>query len=708
MPQNKRSPSPQQLLVFTNQLHIKLPTDYAKLLQAYSIWRYRLSPSQERYRRYQAKPGMFYPSFTNAYKDQIDRPFYYFSYDEPQASLYTLLPTGHSAKPWTYHFGNPSQVAAEEITAELVDPDELKPHVLLKLMLALCFYEHSDRERERRVSQSKFYLRVKGPASGKSLTAVEVKPQVDSAGDLHTLTVKVEANTFLKIDSAKVGNTSLGTYYEQFTSLGHTYLRQLRPSHVATFAGAVYAKKTFDGKRTTAVWHHNGNKAEPDKYRESRSYQVRHVQERLHEFLGTHGFEVQLAEEPMQRLKRRATPLPMNLLPVIQVVDNRLKRTEVPVDKYVDWLNGRSFKSGKEAFSPTFKLVAEASQVNPGQPLLVLTDASRDAFVQDRQPGLLATAGYADPYPVLYEQLPGAVKQTLNVNPNEVAKFAVAESYLSYDLPALQQAPVPSEADDVPTEAEDARKQRLLAKKQLKTLGLKADVCLTELWLKWVLAGRTSAAPATSLPLLDTLSDDWAFLTDDTLLYFNQGELAFAYLDEPAGKRVLKERFMPWQDLKQHFMARRPKYIHNKPDDADDADKDIRKAHFVLVGREVFELERTETIAMPNWPAIRAIRAQDAAASAKSKEAVGVYAGGIWYHEAARRYVVGGVDSTKMAEARGHHFYQIHQYGDTATSCLPTLLSLLSVTFVRNNQFTVWPYPFDLIRLHREVGTLPA
>ncbi|WP_151089171.1 hypothetical protein [Hymenobacter baengnokdamensis] len=708
MPQNKPSPSPQQLLVPTNQLHIKLPADYTKLLQSYSIWRYRLSPSQERYRRFQVKPGMFYPSFTNAYKDQIDRPFYFFTFDEPQASLYTLLPVGHTAKPWQYHFGNPSQVLAEEITAEPVGPDELKPHVLLKLMVALCFYEHSDRERERRVCQSKFYLRVKGSASGKRLTAVEVKPQVDSEGDLHTLTVKVEANTFAKIDAAKVGaHASLGTYYELFASMGHTYLRQLRPSQVATFARAVYQQKTTSGKRTTADWHHNGSKAEPDKYRESRSYQVRHVQERLHGFLSTYGFDVQLAEEAMQRLRPRATPLPLNLLPIIQVVDNRLNRAAVPAADYVQWLSAHSFKSGKKAFVLSFELV-EARQANPDQPLLVLTDAGKDAFVQDRQPGLLAAAGYADPYPVLYEQLPEVVKQTLNVNLNEVAKFAVAESYLSYDLPAPQSAPAPTETGEAPPETDEARKLRRTAAKQLKTLRLKADVCLTELWLKWVLAGRASAAPAACLPLLDTLSDEWAFLTDDTLLYFNEGELAFAHLEEPAGKRVLKERFMPWQDLKQHFMARRPKYAHNKPSDADEADSDIRKAHFVLVGREVFELERTEAIAMPNWPVIRTIRAQNPEASAKSQEAIGVYAGGIWYQPEAKRYIVSGAQASNGAEARGHHVYQIHQYGSPDPTHLAKLLSLLTVTFVRRNQFTVWPYPFDLVRLYHEVAALPA
>lgn len=533
---------------------------------------------------------------------------------------------------------------------------------------------------------------------------MEVQPQVDSEGDQHTLTVKVEANTFAKIDQAKVGSyASLGTYYELFASLGHTYLRQLRPSQVAGFAGNVYKQPPANGKRTTADWHHNGSKTEPDKYRESRSYQVRHVQERLHEFLSAYGFGVRLAEEPMQRLRPRATPLPLNLLPTIQVVDNRLNRNDVPATDYLAWLNGHCFKSGKKEFALSFALV-EASRVAIDQPLLVLTDASKAAFVQERQPGLLAEAGYPDPYQVLYEQLPEAVKQTLNVNLNEVAKFTVAADYLRYDLPAPQAAPVAAETSDTPTETDEARKQRLAAKKQLKTLRIKADVCLTELWLKWVLAGKASAAPAACLPLLDTLSDDWAFLHNDTLLYFNEGELAFAHVDEPAGKQVLKQRFMPWQDLKRHFTARRPEYAHNKPGDDVKADKDIRKAHFVLVGREVFEVERTETIAMPNWPVIRAIKAQDPEASAKRQEAIGVYAGGIWYHPESRRYVVGGAQASSAAEARGHHFYQIHQYGGPETTHLPTLLSLLTVTFVRRNQFTVWPYPFNLVRLYREVA----
>lgn len=74
-------------------------------------------------------------------------------------------------RPWLYPFGNPQEVLPEEITAEQIAPDELKPQVLLKLMLALCFYENGSNDKGRRVCQSKFYLRVKGRPDGKFLTA---------------------------------------------------------------------------------------------------------------------------------------------------------------------------------------------------------------------------------------------------------------------------------------------------------------------------------------------------------------------------------------------------------------------------------------------------------------------------------------------------------------------------------------------------------
>ena len=693
-----------QMRVPTNQLHIELPESWDALAQKYSVWRYQLSASQDAYRRHAAGPN-FYASFTNAYKEQIDRPFYYYTFEKPQATLYALLPAGHTAQPWQYHFGKPQDVEVAEITGEPVTWDELQPHVVLKLMLALCFFENGPRlngnpERERRVCQSKFYLRVKDTFSGKRLIAVNVDPRVESVGDQHTLRLEVEANTFAKADPARVGSyAALGTFYELFASRGHNYLRQLRPGQVATFAGDMYRQADANGKRTHADWHHNGSKKNPYQYQESRSYQVQHVQERLGDFLRQYGFGVAPAEEAMRFLAPRPSPLPLQRLPVVQVVDNRLNRDTVPVAAYLTWLNGHVFKSDTSEYLLKFDLVA-ADKITSERPVLALTDADKKAFVTDRQAGLLALAGHQDPYRVLYDQLGSTVKQTLNVNLHEVEKFVSPADYLNYALPMPAAAP----ASEAGPETDEAAKARRKAVKTLANLNLKVDVCLSELWLKWVIAGKSAAPPADCLPLLNTLTDEWAFLTDNTLLYFEKGQFRFADMAPPAGKQFLKTRFVDWKQLKRQFMDRQAKYA-DKLDSDLKAEEAFRKAHFVLVGQQAFELERTEAIAMPNWPAIRAIKERDPAASAKKQEALGVYAGGIWYNQAAQRYVVGGTGSSKEASATGHHIYQIHSYPEAteAPQHLVTLLSLLTVTFVRNKQFTVWPYPFDLLRLHRDV-----
>ena len=716
-----------EIMVPTNQLHIGPPADWSALLRKYSIWRYRLSESQNRFRRF--ADAKFYSRFTNDYKNKFDQPFYFFTFDSPSATLYTLLPADAVPSPWLYPFGNPQEVLPEEITAEPIAPDELKPQVLLKLMLALCFYENGSNDKDRRVCQSKFYLRVKGQPDGKFLTAVEIQPVVDEQHDIHTLTLKVEANTFERIEPAKAGSYAhLGAFFELFESQGHTYLRQLRPNQVATFAGALYQQRTFSGKHTQADWHHNGSRKHPQQHQESRSYQVRHVQERLSSFLGRYGFRVALAEELMQRQQPSQETLPLHRLPTVQVVDNRLNQATVPAEEYLEWLNTHRFTQGKTAHTLQFELV-KADEVDAARPVLALLDADRPAFeTTDRQLGLLALAGHPDPYRLLYRKLPAVVKQSLNVNMNEVAKYTVAQDFLGYAAPisvvppagtlAATEAADPAEleteeptATDATPETEEEKQAWLQAAKaarQAKTLALKLDVCLSELWLKWVIAGKADDDPSgPSLPLLGKLNDEWGFITNNWLLYFEQGALRFADLDTPEGKQLLKARFTPWRELKQRFLSRQPKYAFLQPGD-EKAEAALRKAHFVLVGSTALEIEQTETIAMPNWPVINLIKAAEPGASAKSLAALGVYAGGVWATPQGHRYLVSGTGSSQVAEPRGHHLYEIHPYAPVSAAQLATLRSLLTVTFVRRNQFTVWPYPFDLLRLHQEMQLPPA
>lgn len=676
---------PDDLVVLTNQLFVELPDDWSRLLAGYSVWRYRLSESQNNHRRFADKN--FFGRFTNAYKNQFDHPHYFFTFDAPRAALYALLPHGHQPEPWMYRFGDSPKIQPEEIVGEMISPDEVRPHVLLKLMLALCFYDASRNEQERRVCQSKFYLRVTGKSDGSSSTAIELQPSVADVESGHLMTLTVEANRFVRLRSTdEKPYIDTNAYYELFDSRGHTYLRQIRPNQVASFDGDLYRKFNLPGKKAKASWHTDGAK-----YKESRSYLVRHVQERLSAFLPEYGFRVNFAEELMHKQLALDEALPLQRFGAIQVLDNRLNQTVISGNTYEEWLAKYHFATPEGLITLPFEWV-DAANVDAGKPLLVLNDVAASAFGHDEKgnPRLLTGQGLEDPYRVLYRRLPSVVKQSLNVNPNDAEDFTVAEDYLRYGFSTSTLRPL--------TEAyrEASPEQKKLAG-QASALARNLEVCLSELWLKWVIAGKVTCSPGENcLPCQSNLSNAWGFVTDDLLLYFEQGRIQFADLATPDGKRLLKERFTAWSEVKKQYMARTQK-------NDEKADVALPNCRFVLIGNGVLEIEHTPTIAMPNWPVIKAIKAENPAKSARSREAIGVYAGGIWYNEQTKRYIVSGTESSAGTEERGHHFYQIHPYGPVEPIHVSTLVSLLSVTFVRKNRYTVWPYPFDLIRLHREL-----
>lgn len=186
-------------------------------------------------------------------------------------------------------------------------------------------------------------------------------------------------------------------------------------------------------------------------------------------------------------------------------------------------------------------------------------------------------------------------------------------------------------------------------------------------------------------------------MTDNLLLYFQNDRVHFADLATSEGKLFLKEHFTAPSKLIKLLMNR-------TLEDADKAEANLPGAFFVLVGKNVvFEIENTNTMALPNWAVIKPLKIENPEQSARSKEAIGVYAGGIWYNAQSHRYIVSGTESSAGKEVNGHHVYQIHPHGAAEATHLTTLISLLKVTFVRKNRFTVLPYPFDLIRLKREL-----
>ncbi|MBH8571304.1 hypothetical protein KB206_20600 [Microvirga sp. STS02] len=681
-PQSARASKTDTLSVLTNQLLIEMPDDWSRLTDKFSIRRYQLNKSQHGFGN-NADRGFYY-RFPNDYKNQFDQPFYYFTKDDPYAALYTLVP--HDApdqdKPWLYAFGD----SVEEIESVTLAPDEVRPHILLKLMLALCFYENGDNDKAYRVCQNKFFLWVKN--SGRDfLTAIEVSPSVNELTTPYRMTLTVEARWFAK--AYPMGERSLNSasnYYDLFHSKGHTYLRQVRPNQVATFAGDLYQPRKLRNN-PHADWHNNGAK-----YKESRSYLVHHVQERLVAFLNEYGFRASASEEEMERLIPQGENLPVERFTAIQVVDNRLNKKTVDVATYMEWLTNYQYPKAKGFVTLPFQLV-DASKLDNTKPVLVLNDVGALAFGYDedtKAPRLLTAVNEEDPYQVFYKQFPAVVKQSLNVNYHKPEEFTVPEHYLEYALPTSSIRPR-TKGYWAASVAER------LAADQTSQLARNLEVCLSELWLKWVITGHATCSPTQNcLPFASQISD-WGFMTDNLLLYFQDGNVHFANVATPEGKQFLKDRFTAPSKLIKHLMAR-------TLEDVDKAEANLPKAFFVLIGKDVvFDIENTTTMALPNWAVIKPLKVENPEQSARTKEAIGVYAGGIWYNPQSRRYIVSGTESSAGKEINGHHIYQIHHHGTAEATHLPTLISLLKVTFVRKNRFTVLPYPFDLIRLKREL-----
>lgn len=672
------------LSVPTNQLVIEMPDDWSRLLSGFSIQRYQLSKRQHDFGQFGDRG--FYYRFPNDYKNQFDQPFYYFTKDEPYAALYTLVPNDAPRKPWMYTFGDAATTLPEEIIGETLAPGKVRPHILLKLMLALCFYENGENDKAYRVCQNKFFLWVKN--SGRDfLTAIEVMPSVDERTYPYPMTLSVKACWFAK--AWPVGQRSANNadnHYDLFHSKGHTYLRQVRPNQVATFAGDLYQQRKLKNN-PSADWHNNGAK-----YKESRSYLVHHVQERLIAFLNGYGFRARAAEEVMQRLIPQGESLPLERFTSIQVVDNRLNKQAVNIATYMEWLTNYQYPTTEGFFCLPFQLV-DTSKLDNSKPLLVLNDVGALAFGYDENtkvPRLLTAGNIEDPYQVFYKQFPDAVKQSLNVNYRKPEEFTVSEHYLEYEFPTAAIRPR--------TKAYwAASAEERLAADRTSQLARNLEVCLSELWLKWVITGRAACSPSWScLPFSPQLSE-WGFMTDNLLLYFQDGNVHFANVASPEGKQLLKERFTAPSKLIKLLMAR-------TLNEAEKAESELPKAHFVFIGKDVvFDIESTTTMALPNWAVIKPLKSENPEQSARTKDAIGVYAGGIWYNPQTSRYIVSGTESSAGKEAKGHHVYQIHQHGPAEATHLSTLISLLTVTFVRKNRFTVLPYPFDLIRLKREL-----
>jgi len=85
----------------------------------------------------------------------------------------------------------------------------------------------------------------------------------------------------------------------------------------------------------------------------------------------------------------------------------------------------------------------------------------------------------------------------------------------------------------------------------------------------------------------------------------------------------------------------------------------------------------------------------------RESEVVPVYQG-IWWCEDGLRYVVGSASSMNSTQANAHRVRRIQVYQGKDGFVIRPLLESMGVTFIRLNQYTVFPYYFHLIDLYIE------
>ncbi len=96
--------------------------------------------------------------------------------------------------------------------------------------------------------------------------------------------------------------------------------------------------------------------------------------------------------------------------------------------------------------------------------------------------------------------------------------------------------------------------------------------------------------------------------------------------------------------------------------------------------------------------------------SAKSKEEMKGFKG-IWYNEKDRKYIVGSPESLgKLTQGNAHTVrrFDVYEGEEHFGKEFEMFLETMAVKFVRNEQYTVYPYFFDLIRLYAENQYVPV
>jgi hypothetical protein len=315
----------------------------------------------------------------------------------------------------------------------------------------------------------------------------------------------------------------------------------------------------------------------------------------------------------------------------------------------------------------SFSEIKREELANTTKPILILQDVEKQIFEEG---GFLL--GYDDQKREIYQEFASKIPmQTLNINLNKADDFNSADAYFEYGIFNFENY-----------------KHRL-------------DVCLNELLLKKYIIHKLPIYNETniyaSLPCLFSikpLRKDFAYMYQNTFMYVdNQYILQFLNLDNPSEKqkrnKFLKNWNIDWFEFEKQFAERN--YTQNNEEKTLTK---MKNTHFVFAKELVLAIEDTEERVLFDTGATQRSESQRIIESKTALE-------GIYFSETENIYTVGeksmGMSMDKSIKIRRLHYYQ-----KPKSFKIDDLLQTLSVQFVRNKQYTVYPYFFDLLNLYRK------
>ncbi|WP_027002797.1 hypothetical protein [Hugenholtzia roseola] len=651
----------------------------------------------------------------NTYKEQLNLPYYFYSFAQPKACIFVLV--DKSEKPekrisLTFDFLKGEKVTAQEKNIiDLCTQSNL--HILAKLFLSSWYYKA-----HRTCQGDYFYIHSKDDKQ--KTTALLAKIQ-ESKGEFQ---ITSEASYLKKLDSKfDIKYINFYNYFEQIQ--GTRYLRQLKQSEVGQRLknnqnlNTIFRDTTtqdaknlnFKPRRPAIKWY-DSHKTDTNAFQGCRSELLRNFQSELVAYYNE-VFGERVAEKrshfmtqviPMEQMGKQSkkvgsvkgygfnektgegTGLYLKLLGEIGVLDLRQKDVPKPnqnnFQDYIDLLN----KYFGNLYEISFSEIKREDLESSTKPILVLQDVEKQLFEED---GFLL--GYDDHKREIYQAFASKIPmQTLNINLNKADDFNSADVYFEYDIFKFEDY-----------------KYRL-------------DVCLNELLLKKYIVdklpinGTFDKGRRNSLPLVysfetskNTSLVSFAYMYQNTFMYVdNHYVLQFLNLDNPSEKQkrneFLKNWGIDWFQFEKQFADRnytrnengQNKTYQKNGETKDKHEENLKQTHFVFAKDLVLAIEETEERVLFDTSATQKTESQRIIESKTALE-------GIYFSETENIYTVGeksmGMSMDKSIKIRRLHYYQ-----KPANFKIDDLLQTLSVQFVRNKQYTVYPYFFDLLRLYQK------